>query len=126
MKPHPNGHRIKERSDCNCRRDDERCPTCDWGLGVCADCGMAEVELDEPCPAVTNREPTAMSLGISELNQVARSRSAIRVHLLKSNAGTEAAELDPVVLSLIDSGYRVVEKDDDSNPNPRVVLLVRD
>lgn len=56
MKPHPMGHRIKEPADCRCRREDERCPTCDWGLSVCADCGMAEVELDRPCPA---RLPTS-------------------------------------------------------------------
>jgi hypothetical protein len=44
-----NGHRIKNAAHCRCNRVVERCPTCNWGLSVCYDCGRAEAELAEPC-----------------------------------------------------------------------------
>jgi hypothetical protein len=52
------GHVIKTPAMCECRtktteeleRVGRRCPTCDWELAVCALCGMAEAELDKPCP----------------------------------------------------------------------------
>jgi hypothetical protein len=49
-------HILLTRATCDCdKHDDNRqCPVCDWGLGVCAKCGKAESQLDEPC------EPRAM------------------------------------------------------------------
>lgn len=49
--PVVNGHVLLTSKTCPCRKDDDdrRCPTCDWGLGVCSLCGAAEIELDEPC-----------------------------------------------------------------------------
>ena len=29
---------------------DQKCPVCDWGLGVCEWCGAAESQLDDDCP----------------------------------------------------------------------------
>ncbi len=40
---------------CGCRKkpgydpDFDQCPVCDWGLGVCAKCGAAEIDLYDPC-----------------------------------------------------------------------------
>lgn len=46
-------HVMLTRAECQARRkhnpDDRNCPVCDWELGVCRDCGAAEIELtDEP------------------------------------------------------------------------------
>jgi hypothetical protein len=49
--PVNNGHPLLTRSTCPCdkQRDHENCPTCDWGLGICAVCGAAEIDLRIPC-----------------------------------------------------------------------------
>jgi hypothetical protein len=44
---HPNGHRLLTPATCGCASS--YCPVCDGGLGVCRDCGAAEIELDMPC-----------------------------------------------------------------------------
>lgn len=52
MIQHRNGHQLIEPKDCDQklhRDDDTGCPVCHWGLGVCAVCGAAEVELAQPC-----------------------------------------------------------------------------
>lgn len=50
-----NGHVLYSSKDCPYKKDEEwhslgYCPVCDGGLGYCKICGMAESELDQPCP----------------------------------------------------------------------------
>jgi hypothetical protein len=52
MREGPNGHILLESKDCDRRAHtdyDTSCPVCHHGLGVCAKCGAAEIELEEPC-----------------------------------------------------------------------------
>ncbi len=35
-----------------------KCPICDGGLAICSLCGMAEIELDQPCPGKRKEQPT--------------------------------------------------------------------
>lgn len=42
-------HRLLTRSSCNCKRENENCPVCDWGLAVCGICRGGESDLDAPC-----------------------------------------------------------------------------
>lgn len=42
-------HRIIQPSDPHSHDEDQLCGICDGGLAICADCGKAENELDEPC-----------------------------------------------------------------------------
>lgn len=56
----PGQHVILTRETCPNRGkpdhdERERCPTCDWRLSQCALCGMAEIELDQPCPGAPIR-----------------------------------------------------------------------
>lgn len=50
IRPKPK-HRLLTPETCDCKQSgmDGDCPVCDWGLGVCADCGRAECDLDQPC-----------------------------------------------------------------------------
>lgn len=51
-------HVILTPKDCGCIKDtDYSCPICDGGLAVCAVCGKAEVELDQPCTPREKRKP---------------------------------------------------------------------
>jgi hypothetical protein len=58
MKPDPNmvgvsrrGHKLLTPETCKCNKNsDQKCPVCDWGLGVCEWCGAAESQLDNNCP----------------------------------------------------------------------------
>lgn len=45
-------HILKNSEDCGCDGMSGKCPVCDWGLGVCKICGLAECQLDErpDCP----------------------------------------------------------------------------
>lgn len=42
-------HVLLTPSSCNCDKQSQRCPVCDFGLGICSICNKAEAELDEPC-----------------------------------------------------------------------------
>lgn len=45
-----NGHVLVKKSDGHKHNPDRECPTCDWALQVCRDCGTYEAGLDQPCP----------------------------------------------------------------------------
>lgn len=47
-----NGHLLIDPELCDHEKDENDkpdCPVCDWGFGVCEDCGAAEAMLDQPC-----------------------------------------------------------------------------
>jgi len=45
----PRKHVLLTRETCTFTHyEDRQCPVCDGGLAVCANCGKAEIELDDP------------------------------------------------------------------------------
>ncbi len=61
-------HIITKPSECDCSKETERCPVCDWGLAVCRICGKAESELDGKC--ITPNEITGLYRQLSEIETV--------------------------------------------------------
>lgn len=52
-----NGHVLMTSKTCSCKDvklvdRTNNCPVCDWGLGVCVNCGAAEIGLDKPCEKI--------------------------------------------------------------------------
>lgn len=45
-------HEFIKPSECNCNRDDQNCPVCDWGFSICKVCGEAEGRLAPECPGL--------------------------------------------------------------------------
>lgn len=65
-------HVLLTPKTCKCRGKtleqldrDGPCAVCDWGLGVCALCGAAEIELSRPCPGANPKpgEPVCSRCG---------------------------------------------------------------
>lgn len=46
------GHVLLTPETCPCKGESSTCPVCEWGLGVCANCGRAERELRQLCDKV--------------------------------------------------------------------------
>lgn len=68
MSDNSSTHRIRTPEDCTCQGGPGRCPTCNWGLAVCMDCGAAEADLDErPCPG---HRPTGHPADHVEMDQI--------------------------------------------------------
>jgi hypothetical protein len=53
-----NGHVLMTPATCKFTHDSHTiCPVCDGGLGVCVNCGSAEIELDRRCSAFDPTPP---------------------------------------------------------------------
>jgi DNA polymerase I-like protein with 3'-5' exonuclease and polymerase domains len=48
--PDDKGHHLLTPQECKFDKESGNCPVCEYGLGVCRNCGMAEVELRNQCP----------------------------------------------------------------------------
>lgn len=46
---------LDHREECPYHARHEICPMCDGGLAICAVCGKAEIELNEPCAGAALR-----------------------------------------------------------------------